>query len=92
LAAAELLAEIRERCELRVIKRLVRVPEEAVDLGVAARKRTRRAGSGARSASFSSWEGAHRQTPATSTRARSAAAARIAAEFDFGLQSWSRSA
>jgi hypothetical protein len=54
LAAAELLAEIRERCELRVIKRLVRVPEEAVDLGVAARKRTRRAGSGARSASFSS--------------------------------------
>jgi hypothetical protein len=44
------LAEVRERSELRVVKRLARVPEEAVDLGVAARKRTRRAGSGTRSA------------------------------------------
>jgi hypothetical protein len=36
LAAAELLGSqrVRERCELRVVKRLVRVPEEAVDLGV----------------------------------------------------------
>jgi hypothetical protein len=28
------LAEVRERCESRVVKRLARVPEEAVDLGV----------------------------------------------------------
>jgi hypothetical protein len=36
LAAAELLDShrARERCELRVVKRLARVPEEAVDLGV----------------------------------------------------------
>jgi hypothetical protein len=46
LGAAELLGSqrVRERCELRVVKRLARVPEEAVNLGVA-RKRTRRAGS-----------------------------------------------
>ncbi len=36
LAADELLGSqrVRERCELRVVKRLARVPEEAVDLGV----------------------------------------------------------
>jgi hypothetical protein len=36
LAAAELLGSqrVRERCELRVVKRLARVPEKAVDLGV----------------------------------------------------------
>jgi hypothetical protein len=43
------LAQVRERCELRV-KLLAYVPEEAVDLGVAAQKRTRRVGSDARSA------------------------------------------
>ncbi len=36
LAATELLGSqrVREHCELRVVKRLARVPEEAVDLGV----------------------------------------------------------
>jgi hypothetical protein len=98
LAAAELLGSqsVRERCELRVVKRLARVPEEAVDLGVRRENvlATLAAAHAAHHVGLTALLVQVEQARIVKCRPRPlrARSARITAEFDLGLQSWSSSA
>ncbi len=101
LAAAELLGSqrVQERCELCVVKRLARVPEEAVDLGVrrenvlAALTTAHAAQHVGLAALLVQVEQARivKRRPRP-LRARTASARASRPEFDLGLQSWSSSA